>query len=40
MEKEYILKAIEMTHGSHKKAAELLGITSDSLKYRLTKLNL
>ena len=40
IEREYILKAIEMTHGSHKKAAELLGITSDSLKYRLTKLNL
>ena len=40
IEREYILKAIEMAHGSKQRAAELLGITFDSLKYRLTKLNL
>jgi two-component system response regulator PilR (NtrC family) len=40
VEREYILKALEMTDGSKQKAAELLGITIDSLKYRLTKSNL
>lgn len=40
IEREYILKAMEMAHGSRQRAAELLDITFDSLKYRLTKLNL
>lgn len=40
IEKEYILKAIEMAHGSRRKAAKLLGVTSDSLKYRLIKFGL
>jgi len=40
IEREYILKAMEMTHGSHKKAAELLGINMRSLRYRLDKLGL
>ena len=40
IERDYILKAMEMAHGSKQGAAELLGITVDSLKYRLTKLNL
>jgi two-component system response regulator PilR (NtrC family) len=39
MERDYILKAMEMAQGSKQGAAELLGITVDSIKYRLTKLN-
>ncbi len=38
IEKEYVLKAIEMSNGSKQRAAELLGLTLDSLKYRLKKL--
>lgn len=37
LEKEYILKALERTGGVKKKAAELLGITFRSLRYRITK---
>ncbi|NVL92135.1 MAG: sigma-54-dependent Fis family transcriptional regulator [Desulfobacterales bacterium] len=40
IEREYILKAMGMANGSKQRAAELLGITVDSLKYRLTKLSL
>jgi two-component system response regulator PilR (NtrC family) len=40
IEREYILKALEMSYGSKQRAAELLGITFDTLKYRLKKLNL
>lgn len=40
IERDYIIKAIEMTYGSHKKAAELLGITYQSLRHRLTKLRI
>ena len=40
IERDYILKALEMANGVKKKAAHLLGISFDSLKYRLTKLNL
>ena len=40
MEKEYILKAMEMAHGSKQKAADLLGITLDSIKYRIKKLKM
>ncbi|NVM24783.1 MAG: sigma-54-dependent Fis family transcriptional regulator [Desulfobacterales bacterium] len=39
IERDYILKAMEIAHGSKQRAAELLGITPDSLKYRLTKLD-
>jgi two-component system response regulator PilR (NtrC family) len=39
IERDHILKAMEMADGSKQRAAELLGITSDSLKYRLTKLD-
>lgn len=39
IEKDYIIKAIEMANGVKREAAKLLGITSDSLKYRLQKLN-
>jgi len=39
IERDYILKAMEMAHGSRQRVAELLGITLDSLKYRLKKLN-
>jgi two-component system, NtrC family, response regulator PilR len=40
IEKDYILKAIEMCQGSKQKAAELLGITLDSMKHRIKKLGL
>ena len=40
IEKEYILKAIEMTRGSKQGAAKLLGINIRSLRYRLDKLGL
>jgi len=39
IERDYILKAMEMAQGSKQGAAELLGVTVDSLKYRLAKLN-
>jgi len=39
IERNYLLKAMEMAHGSKQGAAELLGITVDSLKYRLTKVS-
>ncbi len=38
VERDYILKALEITHGSRQKAAELLGISERSLRYRLEKL--
>jgi two-component system response regulator PilR (NtrC family) len=37
IEKEYILKALEKTGGVKKKAAELLGITFRSIRYRIAK---
>jgi two-component system response regulator PilR (NtrC family) len=40
IERNYILKAMEMGHGSKQKAAKLLGITMRSLRYRLDKLGL
>jgi two-component system response regulator PilR (NtrC family) len=40
IERDYITKAIEITYGSHKKAAELLCITYQSLRHRLTKLRI
>jgi two-component system, NtrC family, response regulator PilR len=40
IEKGYVLKAIEMCQGSKQKAAELLGITFDSMRHRIKKLNL
>jgi two-component system, NtrC family, response regulator PilR len=40
IEKDYVLKAIEMCQGSKQKAAELLGITFDSMRHRIKKLNL
>ena len=40
IERDYITKAIEMTYGSHKKAAELLSITYQSLRHRLAKLKI
>lgn len=39
VERDYIFKAIEIAHGSKRRAAELLGITLDSLKYRIKKPN-
>jgi len=38
IERDYILRAMEMTYGSRKKAAELLGITYQSLRHRMSKL--
>ncbi|UCH00904.1 MAG: sigma-54-dependent Fis family transcriptional regulator [Deltaproteobacteria bacterium] len=40
IEREYILKAMEIAHGSKQRAAELLGINMRSLRYRLDKLGL
>jgi two-component system response regulator PilR (NtrC family) len=40
IEKEYILKAIEIARGSKQRAAELLGINMRSLRYRMSKLGL
>ncbi|HJX35107.1 MAG TPA: sigma-54 dependent transcriptional regulator [Desulfatiglandales bacterium] len=37
IEKDYIQKALELSHGSTQKAAELLGISLRSLRYRLEK---
>jgi two-component system, NtrC family, response regulator PilR len=39
-EKEYILKGLELAHGSKQRAASLLGITMRSLRYRLDKLGM
>jgi two-component system response regulator PilR (NtrC family) len=39
VERDYLIKAMEMANGSRQKAAELLGVSLDSLKYRLKKLN-
>ncbi len=40
IEREYIIKAMEMTYGSKKRAAELLGINYEALRHRLAKLNI
>jgi two-component system response regulator PilR (NtrC family) len=37
VEREYLVQAIDMAHGSKQRAAELLGITLRSLRYRLEK---
>jgi two-component system response regulator PilR (NtrC family) len=39
-ERDYLLKALEMAQGSRQRAAELLGISMRSLRYRLEKLEL
>lgn len=40
LEKQYLLKALERTRGAKKKAAELLGMTFRSFRYRLAKFGL
>jgi len=40
IERDYILKAMEMAQGSKRKTAELVGINMRSLRYRLDKLGL
>lgn len=40
IEKDYILKALDLAHGSKQRAAKLLGISMRSLRYRLEKLGL
>ncbi|MBI2354916.1 MAG: sigma-54-dependent Fis family transcriptional regulator [Deltaproteobacteria bacterium] len=40
LEKQYLLKALERTNGAKKKAAELLGMTFRSFRYRLAKFGL
>lgn len=40
IEKQYLLKALERTHGAKKKAAELLGMSFRSFRYRLAKFGL
>jgi two-component system response regulator PilR (NtrC family) len=40
LERDYIIKALDMAHGSKQRAARLLGITLRSLRYRMSKLGL
>ncbi|MGD9158180.1 MAG: sigma-54 dependent transcriptional regulator [Desulfobacteraceae bacterium] len=40
IEKDFLLKALELSKGSKQKAADLLGLTLDSIKYRLKKLKI
>lgn len=40
IERDYIIKAMEMARGSRQRAAELLGISMRSLRYRMDKLGL
>lgn len=40
VEKDYIIKAVDMAHGSKHRAAKLLGISTRSLRYRLDKLGI
>ena len=40
IEKDYILKSLEIAHGSRQRAADLLGISMRSFRYRLEKLGL
>jgi two-component system response regulator PilR (NtrC family) len=40
IEREYIVRALDMAQGSKQKAADLLGITFESLRYRLAKLKM
>lgn len=40
IEKKYLSKALELSNGSKQKAAKLLGLTLDTLKYRLKKTGL
>lgn len=40
IERDYILKALEMSNGSRQKAAEILGINLRSFRYRLEKLGI
>lgn len=40
IERDYILRGLEMAHGSKQRAAQLLGITMRSFRYRLEKLGL
>ncbi len=40
IERDYVLKSLEMAHGSKQRAAHLLGITMRSFRYRLEKLGL
>lgn len=40
IERDYILKALEMAQGSRQRAADLLGVNLRSLRYRMSKLGL
>ena len=40
LERDYLLKALRMAHGSRQRAAQLLGINTRSLRYRMEKLDL
>ena len=40
LEKDYVLRALDMAHGSKQRTARLLGITMRSLRYRMSKLGL
>ncbi len=40
IEKEYMIKALDLAHGSKQKAADLLGLSMRSFRYRMDKLSL
>ncbi len=40
IERDYIVRALDMAQGSRQKAADLLGVTFESLRYRLAKLKM
>lgn len=40
IEKEYIIKALDLARGSKQKAADLLGLSMRSFRYRMEKLSL
>jgi len=40
IERDYVLKALRMAHGSRQRTAQLLGVSNRSLRYRMEKLGL
>ncbi|MGE0709862.1 MAG: sigma-54-dependent transcriptional regulator [Planctomycetota bacterium] len=40
LERELVVQALERTHGNQTRAAELLGMTRDQIRYRIAKFNL
>jgi len=40
IEREHILKALEITKGNRKRAAKILGLTERQINYKIEKLNI